>query len=57
MPGRNPRLLRNLSWLAAARRVAATTERSCGYLRQEVREAEFRAAKLVEEGGTTAADH
>src|SRR5690606_11614867 len=38
----------NASWLAAARRVAATTERSCGYLRKEVREAEFRAAKLVE---------
>lgn len=45
----------NLSWLAAARRVAATTDRSCGYLRQEVREAEFRAAKLVKEGGTATA--
>jgi hypothetical protein len=36
----------NLSWLAAARRVAATTEISCDYLRAEVRRAEFRAAEL-----------
>lgn len=39
----------NLSWLAAARRAAATTAISCDYLRAEVRSAEFRAAKLAEQ--------
>jgi hypothetical protein len=43
--------LANLSWLAAARRVSATTARSCDYLRQEVRAAELRAEKLMQEKG------
>ena len=36
----------NLSWLAAARRAADLTAASCDYLRQEVREAEYRALTL-----------
>jgi hypothetical protein len=41
----------NLSWLAAARRAAATTAISCDYLRAEVRQAEHRAVKLAQEKG------
>jgi hypothetical protein len=37
----------NLSWLAAARRAADFTGASCDYLRQEVREAEYRAVTLA----------
>ena len=40
-------MLATLSWQAAARRAAATTERSCSYLREEVAEAEVRAAGLA----------
>lgn len=36
----------NLSWLAAARRAADLTELSCDHLRQEVRDAEYRAVAL-----------
>jgi hypothetical protein len=44
-------MLVNLSWLAAARRVAMFTGVSCDFLRQEVREAEFRAEKMLQDQG------
>jgi len=47
-------MLVNLSWLAAARRAAATTEKSCDHLRAEVIDAERLAMKLAEGKGKTA---
>lgn len=44
----------NLSWLAAARRAADLTELSCEHLRQEVREAEYRALTLAQDKGKKA---
>jgi hypothetical protein len=44
----------NLSWLAAARRAADLTEVSCDHLRQEVREAEYRAVTITRGGGKKA---
>lgn len=41
----------NLSWLAAARRAADLTGISCDHLRQEVREAEYRAVTLAQGRG------
>jgi hypothetical protein len=50
-------MLVNLSWLAAARRAAATTEKSCDHLRAEVVDAERLAMKLADDEGKTAATH
>ncbi len=50
-------MLVNLSWLAAARRAAATTEKSCDFLRAEVIDAERLAMKMADNGGKTAAAH
>jgi hypothetical protein len=48
----------NLSWLSAARRAADLTEVSCEHLRQEVREAEYRALTLQQgKGGGQKAGH
>lgn len=45
----------SLSWLAAARRAADLTAISCDHLRQEVREAEYRAVELLRSRGKTVA--
>jgi hypothetical protein len=45
----------NLSWEAAARRAADLTGVSCDFLRHEVREAEHRAAKMLQGKGETVA--
>lgn len=50
-------MLVNLSWLAAARRVAATTEKSCDFLRAEVIDAERLAMKMADSESKTAAVH
>ncbi len=47
----------NLSWLAAARRAGDLTGLSCDHLRQEVREAEYRAVKLLQAKGETVEKH
>ncbi|MGN6143006.1 MAG: hypothetical protein ACTHOP_05385 [Mesorhizobium sp.] len=50
-------MLATLSWQSAARRTAATTEKSCVFLRQEVTEGELRAMELAQKKGKTAAAH
>jgi hypothetical protein len=50
-------MLASLSWQAAARRVSATTERSCDYLRAEVISAERKAIKLAKAGAKSTAGH
>lgn len=50
-------MLATLSWQAAARRTAATTEKSCVFLRQEVTEAELRAMELAKKQDKTATAH
>lgn len=48
-------MLATLSWQAAARRTAATTEKSCVFLRQEVTEGELNAMDLAKKQGKPAA--
>lgn len=48
-------MLATLSWQAAARRAAATTEKSCAFLRDEVTDGELRAMELAKKKGKPAA--